>query len=322
MKQIFSSFFVLLAFFGLTFLQSCKKPPRANFTFKEEKGGIVKFINTTAGNVDEMIWDFGDTADGTSTETNPTYRFLYPGTFNVTLSVANSDGRDQFSQDITIEEGNRENLDDHPQFTDADGYFYTRNTVEFEKSTPTLVSDIRGKAIAALYDSTNFLVSVGKVSVNGIQLTHNSDNSYSYRSPDSSFYFLDEVRWVADGGNGYPPIVENLPKSFPEVKGIVSVDTFNLRYDTTYTLKTASQILYADSIIWNIEDSKGTVIAQQRTGGGLSGVFFDVDDLTKLVAKGTYRTKVIAYSLNRKNHNFKTVYYTKETYTESQFRAY
>jgi hypothetical protein len=247
---------------------------------------------------------------------------LYPGTFNVTLSVTNGDGSDTYTETITIKEGNRENLDDHPQFENADGYFYARNVLEYNASTPTIPSDIRGRAIAALYDSTNFLVGVGRVSVNGLQLTHNNDNSYSYNSPDSSFYFLDEVRWVAEGGHGYPPIVENIPKSFPDLQGIVSVDTFNLLYDTTYTLKTAKQILYADSIIWSIENSEGTLIAQKRTGGGLSGVLFEVDDLAKLNIKGTYKTKVVAYSFIQKNHDFKKVYYTKESYTESQFRAY
>lgn len=325
MKQInlhlLKSFTIIIS--AIVLIVGCKKPPKVSFRHEIQNGGLVQFTNTTAGNIDELVWNFGD--NEISTETNPLHRYLKAGTFRVTLTVENSDGKDTYAETITILEGNRENLEDHPQFNNADGYFYARNILEFEKTTPTLIKNKRGKAIAALYDSTNFLVNVGRVSVNGIQLTNNADNSYSYRSPDSSFHFTDEVRWVADGGNGYPPIVEDIPKSFPDLLGITSIDTFNHIYDSTYTLKTAKQILYADSIIWLIENSDGIKIAEKRTGGGLAGVLFEKEDLSKLVdpnLTGTFRTKVIAYSFIRKNHDFKTVYYTKESFTESQFRAY
>lgn len=299
----------------------CKKPPRASFVYEQSNGGIVQFTNTTAGVMDSQTWDFGDDLP-ISEETNPVHRYLQAGTYRVTLTVKNGDGTDTFTEVIEIKQGNRENLDDHPQFEDADGYYYARNILEYESSTPTVYNNIRGKAIAALYDSTNFLVSVGRVSVNGVQLTNNADNSYSFHSPDSSMHFKDEVRWVADGGNGFPPMVENIPKSFPDLQGIIP-DTFNRKIDTTYILRTAKQIQFADSVIWNIETSTGELVAQQRTAGGVAGVFFDTPDLVKLIngPSGTYVTKVIAYSFIRKNQLFQTVYYTKESFTTSSFTA-
>jgi len=315
----FNTFAVL--FTALIFMVGCKKPPRANFVHAQSNGGIVQFTNTSAGVMDSQEWKFGDTLPN-SAETNPVHRYLQAGTYSVTLTVKNSDGTDTHTEVIEIKQGNRENLDDHPQFIDADGYYYARNILEYETTTPTVYNNIRGKAIAALYDSTNFLVSVGRVSVNGVQLTNNADNSYSFHSPDSSFHFKDEVRWVADGGNGFPPMVENIPKSFPDLQGIIP-DTFNTKIDTTYILRTAKQIQFADSVIWTIETAGGDLIAQKRTAGGVAGVFFDKPDLGRLIggAPGTYVTKVIAYSFIRKNQLFQTVYYTKESFTTSSFTA-
>jgi len=313
----FNLFAAFLAAFVL--IVGCKKPPRASFIFVQSNGGIVQFTNTTAGIIDSQTWKFGDTLPN-SIETNPLHRYLQAGTYSVSLTVENSDGSNTYSHTVVIKQGNRENLDDHPQFEDADGYFYSRNTLEYGTSTPTVYNNIRGKAIAALYDSTDFLISVGRVSVNGIQLTQNGDNSYSFHSPDSSMYFRDEVRWVADGGNGFPPMVENIPKSFPVLQGIIP-DTFNTKIDTTYILRTAKQIQFADSVIWNIETANGVLVAQKRTAGGVAGVFFDKPDLVKLKTPGTYVTKVIAYSFIRKNQLFQTVYYTKESFTTSSFQA-
>ncbi|MBD79249.1 MAG: hypothetical protein CL840_10040 [Crocinitomicaceae bacterium] len=309
-----------LSLMAFVLATGCKKPPRASFTYDQSNGGIVQFINTSGGTIDKLTWDFGDKS-AISTETNPLHRYIEAGVYRVTLTVQNADGSDVTVATITIDQGNRENLDDHPQFQDADGYYYARNILEYETSTPTVYNNIRGKAIAALYDSTNFLVSVGRVSVNGVQLTNNADNSYSFHSPDSSMYFRDEVRWVSDGGNGYPPMVENIPKSFPDLQGIIP-DTFNVIIDSTYILKTAKQILFADSVIWNIETPEGTLMAQKRTLGGVAGVFFEKEDMLKIKAVGagqTYITKVIAYSFIKKNQLFKTVYYTKESFTSSSF---
>ncbi|MGB0402947.1 MAG: PKD domain-containing protein [Salibacteraceae bacterium] len=300
---------------GLAFV-SCKKPPRANFTYEISNGGLVQFTNTTGGKFDRILWSFGDT--NSSDETNPLHRYLKSGVYEVELEIENGDGSDTKTEVVTIREGSRENLEDHPRFNDADGYFYARNTLEFEEGTPTIYNNIRGSAIAALYDSTDFLVYVGRVSVNGILLTNNSDNSYSLHSPDSTLYFKDQTRWTADGGSGYLPVVENTPKDFPIIQGIIP-DTFSIKYDTTYTLKMATQVRNADSVIWIIENSQGFKIAEKRTTGGFSGVQFVEDELSGITTQGTYITKVVAYSFIRKTNGFKVLYYTKESFTQSSF---
>ncbi len=68
-------------------------PPVANFT-ADITGGItpvtVRFMDTSTNNPTSWHWDFGD--GNTSTEENPTYTYLQPGTFTVTLTAANSGG--------------------------------------------------------------------------------------------------------------------------------------------------------------------------------------------------------------------------------------
>ena len=317
LKTKLSVLSLVILLLGIMFV-SCKKPPRANFTYEVSNGGLVQFTNTTGGKFDRILWSFGDT--NTSNVTNPLHRYVTAGTYIVDLEIENSDGSDTKSETITIEEGSRENLDDHPRFNDADGYFYARNILEFEENTPTIYNSIRGSAIAAFYDSTNFLVYVGRVSVNGILLANNSDNSYSFHSPDSSLYFKDQTRWTADGGSGYLPIVENVPKDFPLIQGIIP-DTFNITKDTTYTLKMATQVRNADSVIWIIENSQGFRIAEKHTIDGFSGVQFVEEELTGITTPGVYITKVIACSSFRKTNGFKVLYYTKESFTQSSFQA-
>lgn len=300
---------------------SCKeKPPRANFVFIVEKGGIVHFTNTTAGKITKLSWDFGDLntlgVKNTSVETSPIHRYLKGGVYSVTLTVSNDGGADNITKEVTIEEGDRQDIGDYPTFADAEGYFYARNIFEFDPITPDILTEKKASALVAMYDSTNFLVSVGGVSVNGTNLTHNSDNVYSYHSKDSSWYFRDKVLWSAEGASGFPTIVENVSKiEFPIISALVSKKTLVRNVDTSYIMRMKIPVLLADSIKFRIETTSKTLIVEKRTGSGISGVEFDKKDIQKLT-RGDYITKVIAYSYEKKNFNLKPVYFTKESYTE------
>ncbi len=302
---------------------ACKqKPPLATFEYDSRNGGIVVFTNTTAGIVDVLQWDFDD-GTAKSNETNPIHRYVRAGKYEVTLTAQNAGGVSTHTELIEVIAGSQENLDDHPQFYDAHGYYYSRNTLEYQPSLPTVYTNIRGSALAALYDSSNFLVEIGVVSNNAQLLELNPDNSYSFHSQDSSWYFYnDEVLWRSDGGNGYPAVVENLPGSFPELQGIVPSGDLVLGLDSTYILKTAKQIAPADSVLWIIQDLNGNNVATKTTPGGVAGVVFDWEDgIKNITQRGTYLTKVVAYTYVRKVYNFKVVYFTKESFTEGDFNV-
>lgn len=299
-------------------LVGCKtKPPRANFIFKQENGGIVHFTNTSAGQITRLNWKFGD--GGVSDETSPTHRYLAGGTYTVTLTVENEGGSNTFTSDVVIDDADREAIEDYPTFPDAEGYFYARNRYEFDDITPDVLTEIKASALVTMYDTSNFLVSVGEVKVNGIVLNNNSDNTYSYHSLDSSWYFKEGLRWVAEGGNNFPTVVENIGSiEFPEISAIVSPKVLVKSIDTIYSLRVKDPIVLADSVMFRIESAAavGDAILEKTTEGGFSGVAFTEADILKLTP-GEYITKVIAYSYERKVYNFKPVYFTKESYTES-----
>jgi PKD repeat protein/Zn-dependent protease len=68
-------------------------PPTVNFSASSSTGILpltVIFTDRTAGSTRSWRWDFGDGT--TSTEQNPTHTYTKPGTYTVTLSLANEFG--------------------------------------------------------------------------------------------------------------------------------------------------------------------------------------------------------------------------------------
>jgi PKD repeat protein len=92
---IYSALFFL--FSTTLFFSSCKKDnpepaPIANFSISGDNNfapSKVSFLNTSTNAV-SFIWDFGD--GQTSTVESPSHLYADGGTFNVTLTVKNSDG--------------------------------------------------------------------------------------------------------------------------------------------------------------------------------------------------------------------------------------
>jgi PKD repeat protein len=61
------------------------------------------FTNTSSGQIDSLLWDFGDGT--TSTEQNPSHIYAAAGTYNVTLTVTNAGGANNTSQQVTVSTG-------------------------------------------------------------------------------------------------------------------------------------------------------------------------------------------------------------------------
>lgn len=74
-------------------------PLLANFVASDISGPspmTVRFINTSYGDYDHALWDFGDGA--TSTLENPAHTYTRPGVYTVTLTVNGAGGRDTFAK--------------------------------------------------------------------------------------------------------------------------------------------------------------------------------------------------------------------------------
>jgi PKD repeat protein len=299
--------FCLSAFVAL----SCqKKQPRAGFEFKVDKGGIVQFTNTSAGVVDYTKWTFGD-GSPTSNKTNPVHRYQAAGTYNVTLEVTNGDGSHNTTKEVEIKAGERINLGDHPVPTGALGFAYARNTYDFDRNSPEIPRNIRGSALAVFYDSTNFAVDVGTVACNGQLLDENFDNTYSFFSSDSSFVFDRDVSWRVDGGNGFPPIIDNIPGSFPGITSITPRPTWTSGVDSNYTITLRAPVTQADSVLWRIETEDGDKKLQVKTSAGMAGANFTKAEMAGL-PDGDYVVKVVAYTMYFKNYSFQRIFFTKE----------
>ena len=75
-------------------------PPDANFS-TDITLLVVDFNNTSTGDT-AWSWDFGD-GIGTSTQRNPTYAYLDPGTYSVTLTVSGPGGPDSsITHNVTV----------------------------------------------------------------------------------------------------------------------------------------------------------------------------------------------------------------------------
>jgi PKD repeat protein len=61
----------------------------------------IKFYNGSTGGNLTYSWDFGD--GGHSANKNPSHPYAGPGDYNVTLTVTNSFGTDEYSDTVHVE---------------------------------------------------------------------------------------------------------------------------------------------------------------------------------------------------------------------------
>jgi PKD repeat protein len=63
----------------------------------------VQFSLLTSGTPTSLLWDFGD--GGTSTERNPSYTYVIPGTYTVVLTAGYPEGNKTKLSYITVNQG-------------------------------------------------------------------------------------------------------------------------------------------------------------------------------------------------------------------------
>lgn len=79
--------------------------PSCSFTVENEATlattAPVKFLNASKG-ATSYLWSFGDAANSTSTDANPSFTYTAAGTFNVTLNAISAAGQSTFVKQITV----------------------------------------------------------------------------------------------------------------------------------------------------------------------------------------------------------------------------
>ncbi len=304
---------IILISVSLFFLGACKKAPKSKFELTKKKAGLVDFNNISVGVVDEYIWLFGD---GDSSQlVSPSHRYNAPGTYTVTLIAINDAGEGQSSQSVTIDAGEKEDLSGHPTFVDADAYLIARNVYSFSLDSPLVYFDVRGEALGAFYDTTNFFIPVGVVSSNGQRLNSLDNNTYRFISPDSSFYFGQLTNWRADGNEQFPLIIEAYNSPFPSLSAIQENPTIDRTQD--YILSLSSPVSNADSVLWQILDRDDNLLIESSTEPILGSFQFSSASLDTLTA-GPAKVRVLGYNFESRIIDEKKIYFINESTVEAE----
>lgn len=77
-------------------------PPTSMFSFVVYGEHTALFVNESLGNVESVLWDFGD--GETSTEYDPIHQYAGAGTYDVMLTVVNEGGEDYYHKTVITED--------------------------------------------------------------------------------------------------------------------------------------------------------------------------------------------------------------------------
>lgn len=199
--------------------------PASGFTVEDEDnliaGTAVQFTNTSLGGT-SYSWSFGDPANSTSTDENPTFEYAGEGTYTVTLVASSSAGQDTFTKEVTIGEAPESVLE---LFYIALGDEVIRKLALDGTGTTTDVASISGMGgIGLAYDAVNEKIYFSDFEVypNGNIWRMNVDGSglenIASGIGDPYAIALDvdggKIYWVDDDGNVSKA---NLDGSSPEI---------------------------------------------------------------------------------------------------------
>ncbi|NRB50810.1 MAG: PKD domain-containing protein, partial [Saprospiraceae bacterium] len=81
-------------------INSVTVAPNAAFTFADQGGGVVNFMDNSTNDPTSWTWDFGD--GKTSTAQSPSHTFAGPGEYNVCLTATNSAGSNTTCSSVSI----------------------------------------------------------------------------------------------------------------------------------------------------------------------------------------------------------------------------
>ncbi len=304
----------ILLYFSVAFiLTSCgPKPPKASFIATNKKGGLVQFTNTSVGVVDEFIWVFGD--GDSSFAVSPEHRYNAAGIYPVKLIAKNEGGKDEATENVEISEGEKENLVGHPVFEDGDAYLIAQNLYFFSPDSPFVHYDVHGAAFAGFFDSTNFYTDVGVVSSNGERLEQKDNNTYIFRSHDSSYYFKEDPNWRVDGGGEYPILITTIDLDFVMMSAIQEAPVMDRGID--FDLSLTGPVTDADSIMFQVWDTAGNILINRVQSPNFAAYRFTPADMVGLNA-GDGVVRILAYKYDTLRVNEKKLYFINESVVEA-----
>jgi len=192
-----------------------------------------------------------------------------------------------------------------PTFPMADATLVAVDT-ETTQDTPLGTFDIFiGTAVALFFDTNQNLLDAGTVSINGSDLTKNSNNSYTYLpslTEPEGLSFTTGTDWDVSGSSNFPAFSASPGFDFPSVGDISGGDIVDRSADYTITI---SSVADADSIIYLVSGISKT------TAGNVTSCTFTADELAGAPA-GQGIIQAAPYAYEDQEFSGKIVYFVKE----------
>ncbi len=249
--------------------------PACSFTVENEAAlattAPVKFINGSRG-ATSYLWSFGDAANSTSTDANPSFTYTAAGTFTVTLNAISAAGQSTATKQITVAAPPAAK---ELYFVDYNAGFIKKLTLD-GSGTVSNVLDVSGKAgpgmaldaaQGKIYFSDFELVDEGKIW--RMNLDGSGLEAIVSGITDPYGIALDptggKIYWTDDAGNISRA---NLDGSSPEI-GIVNIANGQMR---AISLDPANNKMYFYEVnlenlyVANLDGSNATVLIPEVYG--------------------------------------------------------
>jgi len=187
------------------------------------------------------------------------------------------------------------------QFAGADG-----SLIAVMSTSETVAGPITLNTGVAAFNDNGTATSVGKITLEGVEMTENSAGSYTLSASAQNpmgVTFDQAIDWDVAGTGSFSAFTESNTNDFPTISGVQSPETVDK--SDGYTLETGS-ISNADSVIFMI----GEVV---RVAAGNTVTYnFTADDLRGL-ATGTTVASIAPYNFYNRDISGKDIYFVNET---------
>lgn len=195
--------------------------------------------------------------------------------------------------------------DPTPEFPMADATLVAVDT-KTTQDTPLGTFDIFiGTGVGLFFNANQNLLDAGTVSLNGSNLTKNSNNSYTYFpsiTEPEGLSFTSGTDWDVSGSSDFPAFTASPSFTFPSVGEISGDDVVDRSADYTISVSSVSN---ADSIIYLVSGIAKT------TAGNVTSCTFTAEELAG-APTGPGIIQAAPYAYNDQEFSGKTVYFVKE----------
>ena len=222
---------------------------------------------------------------------------------SLAFTGCNDDDDDEDEPDPTPTQNT--DTDPTPEFPMADATLVAVDS-KTTQDTPLGTFDIFiGTAVGLFFDANQALLDAGTVSINGNNLTKNSNNSYTYLpslTDPEGLSFTMGTDWEVSGSADFPAFTASPGFDFPSVGAISGGDIVDRSADYTISISSVSD---ADSIIYVVSGITKT------TAGNVTSCTFSADELAGAPA-GQGIIQAAPYAFDDQEFSDKTVYFVKE----------